>query len=105
MQYNQPQNFQTAQANGQMAPSPYAGQMTSYSPYSLPLPTTNLVSDRFLKGVLFGAAAAYLMTNESVQRAVVKTAVKTWGLLQGGVAEVKERFEDAKAEVGAEARD
>ena len=61
----------------------------------------NLGNDRFLKGLLIGAAAAYLLTNESVQRTAIKGAVKLWGGLQGGVEEIKERFHDAEAELQA----
>ncbi|NBC47551.1 MAG: hypothetical protein GVY22_06090 [Gammaproteobacteria bacterium] len=61
----------------------------------------NLGNDRFLKGLLIGAAAAYLLTNESVQRTAIKGAVKLWGGLQGGVEELKERFHDAEAELQA----
>jgi hypothetical protein len=60
-------------------------------------------NDRFLKGLVIGAAAAYLLTNESVQRTAIKGAVKVWSLLQGGVEELKERFHDAEAEIRAEA--
>jgi hypothetical protein len=60
-------------------------------------------NDRFLKGLLIGAAAAYLLTNENVQRTAIKGAVKVWSLLQGGVEEIKERFHDAEAEIRAEA--
>ncbi len=60
-------------------------------------------NDRFLKGLLIGAAAAYLLTNENVQRTAIKGAVKAWSLLQGGVEEIKERFHDAEAEIRAEA--
>lgn len=62
-------------------------------------------NDRFLKGLLIGAAAAYLLTNENVQRTAIKGAVKAWSLLQGGVEELKERFHDAEAEIRAEAKD
>jgi len=61
----------------------------------------NLGNDRFLKGLLIGAAAAYLLTNESVQRNAIKGVVKLWGGLQGGVEEIKERFHDAEAELQA----
>lgn len=61
----------------------------------------NLGSDRFLKGLLIGAAATYLVTNESVQRAAIKGAVKAWTLMQGGAEELKERFQDAEAELRA----
>ncbi|KAA6187042.1 hypothetical protein F2Q65_03935 [Thiohalocapsa marina] len=58
-------------------------------------------NDRFLKGLLIGAAAAYLLTNEDVQRTAIKGAVKLWSTVQGGVEEAKERFRDAEAEVHA----
>jgi hypothetical protein len=60
-------------------------------------------NDRFLKGLLIGAAATYLLTNENVQRGLIKGTVKVWSLLQGGVEEMKERFHDAEAEIRAEA--
>ncbi|WP_242469303.1 YtxH domain-containing protein [Rhabdochromatium marinum] len=62
----------------------------------------NFTNDRFIKGALIGAAAAYLLTNESVQRTLIKSAVRTWSLVQTGVEEVKERFHDAEAEIHAE---
>lgn len=65
-------------------------------------PFFHFSNDRFLKGVLIGAAAAYLLTNESVQRNVIKGAVKAWSMVQGSVAELKERFGDAEAELRAE---
>lgn len=73
-----------------MHPSFYAQQNTS------------VFNDRFLKGLLIGAAAAYLLTNETVQRTAIKGAVKAWSLLQGGVEELTERFHDAEAEIRAE---
>ncbi len=61
-----------------------------------------IFNDRFIRGLLIGAAAAYLLSNENVQRTAIKTAVRAWGLVQGGVEELKERFHDAEAEVRAE---
>ena len=58
-----------------------------------------LPRDRFLKGLLIGAAATYLLTNEQVQRTAIKGVVQAWSLLQGGLEEVKERFGDAQAEL------
>ncbi len=55
--------------------------------------------DRFIKGMLIGGAAAYLLTNEQVQRTAIKGLVQAWSLFQSGVEEVKERFGDAEAEV------
>ena len=53
------------------------------------------------KGLIIGAAATYLLTNENVQRAAIRGAVKAWTLVQGGVEELKERFQDAEAELRA----
>ncbi len=53
----------------------------------------------FLKGALIGAAAGYLLTNEKAQKAIMKTFAKGTSMLQMGVEELKERFEDAKAEM------
>lgn len=75
---------------------PYRSQYQSPS-----TPFFNFSNDRFLKGLLIGAAAAYILTNESVQRAAIKGAVKAWSMLQGGVEEIKERFQDAEAEIRA----
>ena len=66
-------------------------------------PLLDFGNDRFVKGLLIGAAAAYLLTNESVQRTAIKGAVKVWSGLQGGVEELKERFHDAEAELQAAA--
>jgi len=86
-----------------MAAAPGTGGMPG-SGYSAPGASSsflNLGNDRFLKGLLIGAAAAYLLTNESVQRTAIKGVVKLWGGLQGGVEEIKERFHDAEAEIQA----
>ncbi|EIJ33569.1 hypothetical protein [Thiothrix nivea] len=68
-----------------------------------PAPQASFLNERFVKGLLIGAAAAYILTNENVQRTAIKGAVKAWSLLQGGVEELKERFQDAEAEIRAEA--
>jgi hypothetical protein len=63
------------------------------------MPFLNFGNDRFLKGLLIGAAATYLLTNESVQRTAIKAVVQVWSTLQGGIEEAKERFHDAEAEL------
>lgn len=52
----------------------------------------------FLKGALIGAAATYILTNESAQRAIFKGFAKISTLFECGLEELKERYEDAKAE-------
>ena len=60
------------------------------------------VNARLVKGAVIGAAAVYLMTNEKVQQSAIRSMVKIWSLLRGGAEELKERFEDAHAEVLAD---
>jgi hypothetical protein len=64
-------------------------------------PSSHLTNPRFLKGALFGAVAAYLLTNETVQQNAINTAVRAWSMVQGGIEEMKERFRDAEAELHA----
>ena len=52
----------------------------------------------FLKGALIGAAATYILTTENAQRAIFKGFAKLSTLFEGGLEELKERYEDAKAE-------
>lgn len=60
-------------------------------------------SAAFWKGAALGAGVAVLATSETVQKAVVKTVSKGMAAASAGVEELKEKFEDAKAEVEAEA--
>ncbi|MFG1394628.1 hypothetical protein [Xanthobacter agilis] len=60
-------------------------------------------ADSLIKGLVVGAGAAYLLTNETAQRTILRTAVQVWGFLQGSVEELKERLHDAEAEVAAAA--
>lgn len=70
-----------------------------YHPAGYYPPAGFLPRDRFVKGMLIGAAATYLLTNEQVQRALIKGIVQVWSLVQGGLEEIKERFGDAQAEL------
>lgn len=55
----------------------------------------------FLKGALIGAVATFILTNENAQKAIFKGFAKVSGLFEMGIEELKERYEDAKAEVHA----
>ena len=59
-------------------------------------------TENFIKGALIGAVGAYLLTNENAQKAIFKTVAKGTQIFQAGMEEMKERYEDAKAEVDAE---
>lgn len=63
-----------------------------------PLSLGNFDSSRFLTGLLIGAAATYILTNENAQKAIFKSFAKGSQLVQAGLEEMKEKFEDAKAE-------
>ena len=62
----------------------------------------NINDWQFWKGALLGAAATLLITNESVQKGVMKMISKAGTAAQSGVEEIKEKFEDARAEAQAE---
>jgi hypothetical protein len=62
----------------------------------------DLQNNQFWKGALIGAAVTLLITNESVQKGVVKAIAKVTAAAQSGIEEMKEKFEDAKAEAIAE---
>ncbi|MDR3345970.1 MAG: YtxH domain-containing protein [Campylobacteraceae bacterium] len=52
----------------------------------------------FVVGALIGATVTFLLTNETASKAVLKGLAKGTNFLQSGFEELKERFEDAKAE-------
>jgi hypothetical protein len=82
----------------------YAVPQTAGQPMSRQSSFLNFGNDRFVKGLLIGAAATYLLTNESVQRTAIKGVVHVWSALQAGIEEAKERFHDAEAELHHAAR-
>lgn len=59
----------------------------------------NFHNSGYLKGFVVGAGVALILTNPSVQKALVAGAVKLWSTVQGGVEEVKEQIQDIKAEM------
>lgn len=67
----------------------------------LPFVPNNFNSAGFLKGVLLGAGAAYILSNPKAQETLFKAIIKGTSLLNAGIEELKERFEDVKAELEA----
>ena len=53
----------------------------------------------YIKGLVLGAGLAYLLTNPTIQKALVKGAVTLWTSVQGGFEEVKEQIQDIKSEM------
>ncbi len=58
-----------------------------------------LLRDDFTRGMLIGAAATFLLTNPRLQGNAISLVVQLWHMLQGGFAEMKERFHDAEADL------
>ncbi|MCR6629144.1 MAG: YtxH domain-containing protein [Magnetospirillum sp.] len=59
-------------------------------------------SDQFLLGLALGAGAAYLLADEQLRGKIMKSGVKLYASLAGGLAEMKEQMADIQAEVAAE---
>jgi len=92
--------------NQQQAP---VEQTTNTNPYynaqptpPVQNPTSSFDTGNFLKGALIGAVGAYLLTNEDAQKKIFKTFAKGADMFGAGIEEMKERLEDAKAELEAE---
>jgi CRISPR/Cas system endoribonuclease Cas6 (RAMP superfamily) len=52
----------------------------------------------WVKGAIVGAAAAFLLSNKTVQKTLAKGMIGVWATLQGGVEEFKEQIRDIQAE-------
>ncbi|MDQ2106562.1 YtxH domain-containing protein [Azospirillum isscasi] len=59
-------------------------------------------SEQFLVGLLVGAAAAYVLSDEELRGKIMKSGLKLYGSLAGGLAEMKEQAADLQAELEAE---
>ncbi len=99
-----PQYDQNLYQYGEGSGHPYqAGEMQAYAyPQEQPrtLSTWFDFSDScYLKGFLIGAGVTFLLTNSTVQKAIVRGGVNLMSALQGGVEEVKEQVKDIKAEM------
>lgn len=53
----------------------------------------------YIKGLVLGAGLTYLLTNPTMQKALVKGAVTLWTSVQGSLEEVKEQIQDIKSEM------
>ena len=80
----------------------YNTQVQQPTPTALQNLTSSFDTGNFLKGALIGAIGAYLLTNEDAQKKIFKTFAKGADFLGAGIEEMKERLEDAKAELEAE---
>jgi len=114
---NQGQNMQSQGINNMNEAMQTQPQVTQQNPYyntnpintqTNPQATTmdsllgSFDTTNFLKGALIGAVGAYLLTNENAQKTIFKTFAKSADMFGAGIEELKERMEDAKAELEAE---
>lgn len=58
-------------------------------------------NEDFIKGALLGAALTYFLTNKNAQEGLFKAFGKGSELFSAGIEELKERYEDAKAQMQA----
>lgn len=73
-------------------------QDTTTSAISSFLNSGNSQTD-FIKGAFIGVVATFILTNKDAQSAIFKGFAKISNLFEMGIEELKERYEDAKAEV------
>lgn len=59
-------------------------------------------TEQFILGALIGAAAVYVLGDEEMRGKLVKTGMKLYASITGGVEELKEQMADIRAEVAAE---
>ena len=59
-------------------------------------------SEQFLVGVLIGAGATYVLSDEQLRRHIIRYALQTYGNIMGGLEELKEQVADIQAEIRVE---
>lgn len=112
-QNQQPQNGFVTQQNPYANPYYNTNGVNNQNPYINANPnqtqpqtqksnSTFGLNNKFLIGLAVGGAAAWLLTNENAQKTIIKTGVKLFSKIGGGVEELKEKIMDAKAEIEAE---
>jgi F0F1-type ATP synthase assembly protein I len=62
-------------------------------------PQNGFINSDFVKGALIGAVATYLLTNKNAQESIFKLFGKGSEMFSAGIEELKERYEDAKAQM------
>lgn len=85
--------------------NPYINQDLN-NPAQNPMNIQNNTNDSFfngdfVKGALIGAGVTFLLTNKTTQKAIFNGFSKGSELVQAGIEEMKERIEDAKAQMEA----
>uniref|UniRef100_UPI0040480D69 YtxH domain-containing protein n=1 Tax=Aliarcobacter sp. TaxID=2321116 RepID=UPI0040480D69 len=93
-----PKNIQTGVNINQ---NPYINQIQNPTAVVNPTTQNGFNNGDFIKGALLGALATYLLTNKNAQETIMKTVGKGSELFSAGIEELKERYEDAKAQMQA----
>ena len=80
------------------APPPAGGGLLGGLHKVLPEST----AEQLFLGVLLGAGAAYVLSDEAMRRKIVRFAVGAYADVAGALAELREEIGDARAEILAE---
>ncbi|ENC6660015.1 hypothetical protein ABKY47_004550 [Aeromonas hydrophila] len=59
-------------------------------------------SQQFLLGAALGATAAYILSNDEMREKIIRSAVRLYCDVSGGMAELKEQVADMQAELQAQ---
>lgn len=59
-------------------------------------------TEQFLLGLVIGGAAAWVLTDEELRNKLLKTGLKLYSGLMGGLEELKEQVADVRAELDTE---
>ena len=59
-------------------------------------------TDQFLMGLMLGAGAAWILSDEELRGKLIKAAMKVYPGVAGGFEEIKEQMADIRADVAAE---
>jgi hypothetical protein len=59
-------------------------------------------TDQFLMGLMLGAGAAWILSDEELRGKLIKAAMKVYTGVAGGFEELKEQMADIRADVAAE---
>ncbi len=94
----------------QYGPSAQAGYGSAYGSrapdpsflQNLPNLLRSRQTEQFLLGAAIGVAAVWLLSDQERRGKLVKTGLKLYSGMLGGIEEMKEQFSDLKAEVRAE---
>jgi len=89
----QPSGFNPA---GYSGPSFYGAQPSQQYYTTSPVYNTG---NQFWTGALIGVGAALLLSNDTVQKTLMKGATAVFNAAQAGAEEIKEKFEDIRAEM------